>query len=76
MITLEEITFIRGPFRSMRHDHYFRSLAPNETEMKDIFHFAAPLGILGRMVEFAVLRRYMRTLLQERNAVIQKVAET
>ena len=54
-------TMIRGAFRSMNHDHYFRSLSPDETEMRDVFQFAAPLGILGRVAEFAVLRRYMRS---------------
>jgi ligand-binding SRPBCC domain-containing protein len=69
-------TMIRGAFRSMNHDHYFRSLSPDETEMRDVFRFAAPLGILGRVAEFAVLRRYMRSLLSERNAVIREIAES
>ena len=69
-------TMIRGAFRSMNHDHYFRSLSPDETEMRDVFQFAAPLGILGRVAEFVVLRRYMRALLCERNAVIREIAES
>jgi len=67
---------IHGPFRSMNHDHYFRSLPPDETEMRDVFRFAAPLGLLGRLVELAVLRRYMQALLRERNAVIREIAES
>jgi ligand-binding SRPBCC domain-containing protein len=66
---------VRGPFRSMEHDHYFRPLASGETEMKDIFCFAAPVPVLGRLAEMFVLRRYMRALLQERNAVIKRIAE-
>ena len=69
-------TMIRGAFRSMDHDHYFRSLSHEETEMRDVFRFAAPLGILGRLAEFAVLRQYMRSLLRERNAVIREIAES
>jgi len=69
-------TMIRGAFRWMKHDHFFRSLAPCETEMRDVFCFAAPLGILGRLAEVAVLRRYMRALLRERNAVIREIAES
>ena len=69
-------TMIRGAFRSMKHDHFFRSLAPDETGMRDVFCFAAPLGILGRLAEFAVLRGYMRGLLRERNAVIRHIAES
>ena len=69
-------TMIRGPFRSMRHDHFFRALSAEATEIRDEFCFAAPLGILGRFTERAVLRRYMRALLLERNAAIREIAES
>ncbi len=69
-------TMIQGAFRSMKHDHFFRSLSGELTEMKDVFCFAAPLPILGRWAEIAVLRRYMRSLLRERNAVIREIAES
>jgi len=69
-------TMVRGAFRTMVHDHFFRSLSPDETEMKDVFCFAAPLGILGRLAEIAVLRRYMRALLGERAAAIREIAES
>jgi ligand-binding SRPBCC domain-containing protein len=66
---------VQGAFRFMRHDHYFRRLASGETEMKDIFCFAAPFPLLGLLAETLVLRRYMRALLQERNLVIKQIAE-
>jgi len=66
---------VRGPFRSMKHDHFFRSLSPEETEMKDVFYFEAPLAALGRLVEMAFLGRYMKALLRERNAIIKQFAE-
>jgi len=69
-------TMIRGAFQSMSHDHFFRFLSRDETEMRDIFCFAAPLGVLGRLAERAALRRYMQALLRERNAVIREIAES
>ena len=69
-------TMIQGAFRFMQHDHFFRSLPSTETEMKDVFYFAAPLPVLGRLAETAVLRRYMQSLLRERNAVIKNIAES
>jgi ligand-binding SRPBCC domain-containing protein len=69
-------TMIQGAFRFMKHDHMFRSLADNKTEMKDVFSFAAPLPIIGWLVETIVLRRYMQTLLRERNAVVKQIAES
>jgi ligand-binding SRPBCC domain-containing protein len=56
---------VQGVFRFMRHDHYFRSLPSGETEMKDVFCFAAPLPGLGLLAEVFFLRRYMRTLLRD-----------
>ena len=67
---------IRGPFRSMKHDHIFRRLSANETEMKDVFCFEAPLSILGRLAELTFLTRYMQALLRERNAVLKRIAES
>ena len=69
-------TMVRGIFRSMRHDHFFRSLPSGVTEMKDVFWFAAPLPVLGRIAEIAFLGRYMRQLLRERNSVIKRIAES
>jgi ligand-binding SRPBCC domain-containing protein len=68
-------TMIQGAFRLMDHDHFFRSVSDGETEMRDVFCFAAPLPVLGRVAETVVLRRYMQALLRERNAAIREVAE-
>jgi ligand-binding SRPBCC domain-containing protein len=67
---------VRGIFRSMAHDHYFRQLQDWQTEMRDVFAFEAPLPVLGRVAEITFLGRYMRELLRERNAVIRRVAES
>ena len=68
-------TMISGAFRSMWHDHFFRPISATETEMRDVFCFAAPIPILGRLAEILVLCRYMRKLLRERNAVLKAIAE-
>ena len=44
-------TMVSGAFRSMQHDHFFRALEDGRTEMRDVFCFAAPLGVLGRVAE-------------------------
>ena len=41
-----------------------------------VIPFAAPLPVLGRLAEVAVLRRYMRALLRERNRAIKAIAES
>ncbi len=74
-------TMVKGIFRLMQHDHYFRhanvtGAGEAVTCMRDVFRFAAPFGPLGWLAERLVLRRYMRGLLRERNAVIKQVAES
>jgi ligand-binding SRPBCC domain-containing protein len=69
-------TMIEGAFRFMQHDHFFREIAPNVTEMRDQFVFAAPLSILGIAAEALLLRRYMTNLLLHRNNVLKRVAES
>ena len=67
---------LRGPFRSLRHDHRFRPLDSATTEMTDLLLVEAPFGPLGRLVEIAMLGRYMRSLLLERMTVIRQIAES
>jgi ligand-binding SRPBCC domain-containing protein len=68
-------TMIAGIFRFMNHDHAFRPLGADLTEMEDVFRFAAPVPVVGRVAEVLVLRRYMLALLRERNAAIKEIAE-
>jgi ligand-binding SRPBCC domain-containing protein len=67
---------IQGAFKRMEHDHFFEAKSAHQTVMTDVFRFAAPLPILGRITEVIVLRRYMTNLLRERNEVIKKIAES
>ncbi len=69
-------TMVRGAFQSMQHDHYFRALENGSTEMRDVFCFSAPLGVMGRLAEVFVLKRYMAVLLRERNSAVKQVAES
>jgi ligand-binding SRPBCC domain-containing protein len=67
---------VEGAISYMRHDHLFRVVSLCETQMEDVFCFAAPLGVLGLIAEALVLRSYMRELLRERNRVLKDVAES
>jgi hypothetical protein len=71
-----QVTMVKGIFKLMQADHLFRSVSSTLTEMKDIFRIAAPLPVLGPLAESLFLRHYMLGLLRERNAVIQRVAES
>lgn len=69
-------SMVTGAFRRFDHDHWFDSDAGGGTVVRDVFDFTAPLGPLGRMAEALFLTRYMRRLLEERNAVVKRVAES
>ena len=64
----------RGAFKTFVHDHFFDE-RPDGTLMRDVVLFSAPLGILGRIVEALVLRRYLTRLLTHRAAAIREAAE-
>lgn len=69
-------TMVRGAFAWMQHDHEFVPAPGGGTVMRDELRFAAPLGILGRIAEELVLRRYMTRFLQVRNAELKRIAES
>ena len=66
---------VRGAFRRMEHQHYFDKSSDN-TIMRDVFSYEAPMGVIGRIVERLLLDRYLRSFLLERNAVIKRAAES
>jgi hypothetical protein len=74
--TYFQATMVKGIFRSMQGDHFFRTLPSGATEMRDNFRVAAPLPVLGPLAEILFLRRYMLALLRERNTVIKQIAES
>jgi len=57
---------VRGPFARFRHHHRFDA-TPTGTRMVDEITFRAPFGVLGRIAEGLVLRRYLIALIRERN---------
>ncbi|MGD0442988.1 MAG: SRPBCC family protein [Edaphobacter sp.] len=62
---------VAGSFRHFEHDHYFATM-DDGTRMRDEVRFSATWGPVGRMLA----RRQLKALLQERNAVIKRVAES
>ena len=69
-------SMVAGAFARFDHDHWFTPDDAGGTVVRDVFDFAAPLGVLGRIAEAAFLTRYMRRLLADRNAVVRRVAES
>lgn len=66
---------VTGAFKAFRHEHHFADLNGG-TLMTDIFDYQAPFGIFGRLADKVFLKKYMITLLIERNRIIREYAET
>jgi ligand-binding SRPBCC domain-containing protein len=66
---------LRGAFAVLRHDHRFEA-RDDATLMRDEFYFEAPLGLLGRIAERAVLVRYMTEFLRVRAQILCAHAES
>ncbi|MBG0563885.1 SRPBCC family protein [Actinoplanes sp. NEAU-A11] len=66
----------RGPFRALRHEHYFEDLGDIRTRMIDRMTIRAPLGPLGAVATRMLLAPHLRRLLVERAAHIKRLAET
>ena len=64
----------RGAFNSFVHDHFFVG-REDHTTMKDVLVFSAPAGLLGRIAEKLILRRYLERLLVRRAVTIKEAAE-
>lgn len=65
---------LEGDFKLMQHEHNFKTIAEG-TEMKDVFYFESPFGVIGKLVNFLFLTNYMKKLLLQRNAIIKQEVE-
>jgi ligand-binding SRPBCC domain-containing protein len=65
---------ISGAFKSMWHKHSFIQYN-NSTVLIDDFRYEVPFGVIGKFLDWLVLKRYMKSLLIERNFVIKSKAE-
>ena len=66
---------VQGPFKLLRHEHYFKSIE-NGTIMIDQFLYEPPKGFFMKLIDMLYLEKYMTSLLNQRNEVIKKVAES
>jgi ligand-binding SRPBCC domain-containing protein len=70
-----ESKMVKGAFKKIEHKHIFEQKG-EMTIMTDRFDFEAPLGILGKIASQLFLLNYMKQLLEERNRIIKRAAES
>ncbi len=69
-------SLVSGASKRFDHDHFFESTSQDSTTMRDIFDYTSPLGFLGVIADSLFLCSYMRRLLEERNEIIKRIAES
>lgn len=71
-----ESELVKGPFRSLRHEHRFRVISETHTEMKEVVEYRLPMGMMGGAAERMFLGRYLKRFLSCRNNALLEYAET
>jgi ligand-binding SRPBCC domain-containing protein len=66
---------LKGIFKLLVHDHFFE-LKDGVVIKRDKFEFQSSLGIIGRIFNGLILKKYLTRLLAERNKIIKEYAET
>jgi len=56
----------KGPYALWRHSHSFRDLGGGKTEMKDRVEYAMPLGPLGEIAYYALVKRSLAQIFEFR----------
>jgi ligand-binding SRPBCC domain-containing protein len=64
----------KGAFARLDHDHFFEEIKDG-TLMRDVFDYASPFRLLGRIADAFFLENYLRRFLLERNGMIKEIAE-
>ena len=68
-------SMVKGAFERFDHDHFFET-KDSQIIMKDVFDYNSPLRFLGKIADAVFLENYMRKLLESRNELIKRVAES
>ncbi|UUC46926.1 SRPBCC family protein [Flavobacterium cerinum] len=65
---------IKGHFSFFRHEHIFE-IQEDATIMTDKIQYKVPFGSIGKLFDFFILKRYLRTMIRKRNKLLKYIAE-
>lgn len=68
-------SLVSGAFKRFDHDHFFAE-EKGVSLMRDVFDYDSPYSIFGAFADWLFLESYMRKLLENRNSLIKKIAES
>jgi ligand-binding SRPBCC domain-containing protein len=61
-----------GPYKWWHHQHHFKEVAGG-VEMTDEVHYAIPFGLIGRLAQWALVKRKLSDIFDYRSKVLNKI---
>ncbi|MDQ2918545.1 MAG: SRPBCC family protein [Verrucomicrobiota bacterium] len=85
MTWVTEITHVRkphyfsdeqrvGPYRLWHHEHSFRAISAEETEVDDLIHYVPPFGPFGAILNQLLVRPQLGRIFDFRTQQLSKIA--
>lgn len=66
---------LKGAFKSFYHQHFFEE-SSGATLMTEMFTYESPFGIIGKIFDKLILKKYMTRFLVDRFNMVKHFAET
>ena len=66
---------VKGPFKLWEHTHMFKETEAG-VEMTDEVKYALPLGVLGALAHYIMVKKQLRIIFDYRRTVIEKIFQT
>ena len=63
-----------GPYRLWHHEHSFRALSADATEVRDLVHYVPPLGAIGAILNALVIRRQLEAIFAFRAQQLETIS--
>ena len=63
---------IKGPYLLWHHEHLFKEVE-NGVEIVDIIHYTIPLGIIGRFLHWAWIKKDLENIFSYRKNIINEI---
>jgi ligand-binding SRPBCC domain-containing protein len=67
---------VRGPYAFWRHQHAFRPVGEDATEVTDRVEYALPFGVLGRIAHALFVRRQLEAIFRYRERAVRQILGT
>ncbi len=63
-----------GPYRIWHHEHFFRVVGADRTEVRDLIHYVPPLGPLGSIINALLIRPQLERIFAFREQELTRIA--